>query len=102
MSGRWRPTRNRTSQRSIWHQYWTVFCPTDGAAPFSKIRCEPESCCEVLERDPNDARAHIGLGILRRVQNRLDDARIDLETGITLDPNHTVAVRNLGLTLIQM
>jgi adenylate cyclase len=57
---------------------------------------------EVLERDPNDARAHIGLGILRRVQNRLDDARIELETGITLDPNHTVAVRNLGLTLIQM
>jgi TolB-like protein/class 3 adenylate cyclase/Flp pilus assembly protein TadD len=56
---------------------------------------------EVLESDPNDARAHVGLGILRRIQNRLDDARIELETGIALDPNHTVAVRNLGLTLIQ-
>jgi adenylate cyclase len=57
---------------------------------------------EVLEHDPNDARAHFGLGILRRVQNRLDDARIELETGIAIDPNNTVAIRNLGLTLIQM
>jgi TolB-like protein/class 3 adenylate cyclase/Tfp pilus assembly protein PilF len=57
---------------------------------------------EVLEHDPNDARAHFGLGILRRVQNRLDDARIELETGIALEPNNTVAFRNLGLTLMQM
>jgi adenylate cyclase len=57
---------------------------------------------EVLEHYPSDARAHFGLGILRRVQNRLDDARIELETGIALDPNNTVAFRNLGLTLIQM
>jgi adenylate cyclase len=57
---------------------------------------------EVLESDPNDARAHVGLGVLRRIQNWLEDARIELETGIALDPNHTVAVRNLGLTLIQM
>jgi adenylate cyclase len=41
---------------------------------------------EVLESDPNDARAHVGLGILRRIQNRLEDARIELETGIALDP----------------
>jgi adenylate cyclase len=33
---------------------------------------------EVLESDPNDARAHVGLGILRRIQNRLEDARIEL------------------------
>jgi len=74
---------------------WSRFVQQDQARAEKLFR-------EVLERDPNDARAHIGLGILRRVQNRLDDARIELETGIALDPNHTVAVRNLGLTLIQM
>jgi adenylate cyclase len=57
---------------------------------------------EILERNPNDARAHIGMGILRRVQNRLDEARIELETGIALDRNNTMAFRNVGLTLIQM
>ena len=57
---------------------------------------------EVLEHDPNNARAHISLGVLRRFQNRLGDARIELETGIALDRNHTVAFRNLGLTLMQM
>jgi adenylate cyclase len=57
---------------------------------------------EVLDRDPNDARAHINLGILRRVQNRLVEARIELETAVTLDRSNTVAFRNLGYTLIQM
>jgi TolB-like protein/Flp pilus assembly protein TadD len=57
---------------------------------------------EVLERNPNDARAHIGVGILRRVQNRLAEAKIELETGVTLDRNNTMAFRNIGLTLIQM
>jgi TolB-like protein/Flp pilus assembly protein TadD len=57
---------------------------------------------EVLDCDPNDPRAHINLGILRRVQNRLGEARIELETAVTLDRSNTVAFRNLGLTLIQM
>jgi adenylate cyclase len=57
---------------------------------------------EVLEHDPNDPRAHISLGVLRRFQNRLGEARIELETGIALDRNHTLALRNLGLTLMQM
>jgi adenylate cyclase len=57
---------------------------------------------EVLEDDPNNPRAHISLGVLRRFQNRLGEARIELETAIALDRNHTVAFRNLGITLIQM
>jgi TolB-like protein/DNA-binding winged helix-turn-helix (wHTH) protein/Flp pilus assembly protein TadD len=57
---------------------------------------------EVLEDDPNNPRAHITLGVLRRFQNRLGEARIELETAIALDRNHTVAFRNLGITLIQM
>ena len=57
---------------------------------------------EVLEDDPNNPRAHVSLGVLRRFQNRLGEARIELETGIALDRNNTAAFRNLGLTLIQM
>jgi TolB-like protein/DNA-binding winged helix-turn-helix (wHTH) protein/Tfp pilus assembly protein PilF len=57
---------------------------------------------DVLEHDPNDPRAHISLGVLRRFQNRLGEARIELETAIALDRNHTVAFRNLGLTLMQL
>jgi TolB-like protein/DNA-binding winged helix-turn-helix (wHTH) protein/Flp pilus assembly protein TadD len=57
---------------------------------------------EVLKDDPNNPRAHISLGVLRRFQNRLGEARIELETAIALDRNHTVAFRNLGITLIQM
>jgi adenylate cyclase len=57
---------------------------------------------EILEHDPNNAIAHVGLGILRRVQNRQGEARIELETAISLDPNHTVAFRVLGETLVQM
>jgi adenylate cyclase len=57
---------------------------------------------EVLEHDPNNARAHLSMGVLRRFQNRLSEAQIELETGITLDRNNTVGFRNLGLTLIQL
>jgi TolB-like protein/Tfp pilus assembly protein PilF len=56
----------------------------------------------ILERDPNNTRAHGSLGILRRVQNRLGEARIEFETMIALDRNNTMPFRNLGLTLIQM
>jgi adenylate cyclase len=57
---------------------------------------------EVLEHDPNDARAHVSMGVLRRFQNRLGEARIELETGIALDRNNPVGFRNLGLTFIQL
>jgi adenylate cyclase len=56
----------------------------------------------ILERDPNNTRARGSLGILRRVQNRLGEARIEFETMIALDRNNTMPFRNLGLTLTQM
>jgi adenylate cyclase len=56
----------------------------------------------LLEHDPNNTRAHGSLGILRRVQNRLGEARIEFETMIALDRNNTMPFRNLGLTLTQM
>ena len=57
---------------------------------------------EILERDPNNARAHLGLGILRRVEKRLVEAQIELQTATALDRNNNVAFRALGLTLIYM
>ncbi len=57
---------------------------------------------EALERDPNDAQLHEHMGTLRRSQNRLTEARAELETAVALDRNDTFAVRNLGLTLLQL
>jgi adenylate cyclase len=42
---------------------------------------------EALERDLNRSMAHFAMGVLRRVQNRLNDSKIELETAIALDRN---------------
>jgi len=55
-----------------------------------------ELLVEVLERDANRSAAHLGMGILRRVQNRLTEAQIELETTIALDRNDAVAYTQLG------
>jgi TolB-like protein/Flp pilus assembly protein TadD len=54
---------------------------------------------EALERDINRPSAHYALGMLRRVQNRLDEARMEFETTIALDRNHARAFFRLGQTL---
>ena len=56
---------------------------------------------DALERDPKSG-AHLSMGILRRFQNRLIEARIELETAIALDRNNTWAFRHLGMTLMQL
>jgi len=55
---------------------------------------------EALECDPRRSMAHFSLGILRRFQNRLTDARIEHETAIALDHNNSRAFHQLGLTLM--
>jgi len=55
---------------------------------------------EALERDPKRSMAHFSLGILRRFQNRLTEARIEHETAIALDHNNSRAFHQLGLTLM--
>ena len=40
------------------------------------------------------------MGVLRRVQNRLSDSKIELETAIALDRNNARALQQLGLTLM--
>jgi adenylate cyclase len=55
---------------------------------------------EALERDLNRSMAHFAMGVLRRVQNRLSDSKIELERAIALDRNNARALQQLGVTLI--
>ena len=55
---------------------------------------------EAIERDPNSSRAHEVLGLLRRIQNRLNESRIELEIAVALDRNNAHALFMLGQTLM--
>ena len=59
-----------------------------------------ELLLEVFERDTNHASAHYAFGMLRRVQNRLDEAVVEFKTTIALDRNHARAFFRLGQTLM--
>jgi adenylate cyclase len=55
---------------------------------------------EALEHAPNDARLHFAIGMLRRIQERFIEAKIELEKTIALDHNHGGGMLQLGFTLI--
>ena len=55
---------------------------------------------EAIAGDANSFRARQALGLLRRLQNRLDESRIEFETAIALVPNYAPAFCQLGMTLI--
>jgi adenylate cyclase len=55
---------------------------------------------EALEREMDDSMAHFAMGMLRRIQNRLKDSQIELETAIAFDRNNARAFQQLGVTLI--
>jgi len=57
---------------------------------------------EALERDAHRSIAHYAMGMLRRDQNRLAEARIEFETAIALDRNNNGALRQLGLVSIYL
>ena len=57
---------------------------------------------EALERNPNDEIARSNIGSLRRLQNRLPEAQIELERAIDLNPNNTWSARHLGITMMQL
>ncbi|HTI79898.1 MAG TPA: winged helix-turn-helix domain-containing protein [Acetobacteraceae bacterium] len=46
------------------------------------------------------ARAHSVKGVLRRLQGRLDESRVELEMAIELAPRHAMAASQLGMTLL--
>jgi adenylate cyclase len=55
-----------------------------------------------IERDANNVRARMALGLLRRLQNRLEESRVEWETAIALQPYNAHASLELGLTLIYL
>jgi TolB-like protein/Tfp pilus assembly protein PilF len=55
-----------------------------------------------LESAPDHAMGHAALGRLHRLQNRLADARIELEKAIELDRNNVFATLHLGITLLHL
>jgi adenylate cyclase len=57
---------------------------------------------EALERNANSVWARATMGLLRRLQDRLTESRIEWETAIALDPNNVAVVRQLGYTLMHL
>ena len=69
------------------------------SAEQDKARAE-QLLLEALERDVNSSWAHTAMGLLRRSQNRLSEARMEFETAIALDRNNAWAVFQLGPALM--
>ncbi len=63
-----------------------------------KARAE-QLLTEILRDDANNSDAHANMGMLRRAQGRLNDARIELEMAIAQAPNNIQATGQLGITL---
>jgi len=57
---------------------------------------------DALQRDPNRSQLHGTIALLRRLQNRLAESRIEWQRAIDLDPNNAVAYGQLGVTLIYL
>ncbi len=55
---------------------------------------------DAIEQDAGSSPAHETLGTLRRIQNRLDEARIGYETAVAMDRNNAHALLGLGQTLM--
>jgi TolB-like protein/class 3 adenylate cyclase len=55
---------------------------------------------EALEIGSDNALAHLELGRIRRVQNRLFESKIEFETTVALDRNSVFGLRHLGQALM--
>ena len=78
---------NRASQR------------TSAGANRDSARAE-QVLLEAIESDPNNPAAHSNMGLLRRVQNRLTEARIEFEAAISLSANDAYTHGQLAWTLL--
>jgi class 3 adenylate cyclase/TolB-like protein/Flp pilus assembly protein TadD len=54
---------------------------------------------DVLHDDGNVLYAHTWMGLLRRLQGRLDESQIEFETALEMAPNHAATLGQLGVTL---
>jgi len=55
---------------------------------------------EAIESDPNQPMAYAVMGLLRRMQSRLNESRIAFEKAMMLDPNFEWANMQLGWTML--
>jgi TolB-like protein/DNA-binding winged helix-turn-helix (wHTH) protein len=57
---------------------------------------------EALALGRPQAETHATMGVLRLMQNRLTESRVEFETAIALDRNHSLAYFRLGLALMYL
>src|SRR5690349_2433140 len=55
---------------------------------------------QAIEQDAASSRAHETLGTLRRIQNRLEEGRVEFATAVALDRNNPHALLGLGQMLM--
>ena len=55
---------------------------------------------EVLERDAHHPMARAQMALLRRVQNRLNEAQAEAELAVSLDHNNELALKQLGQIML--
>jgi TolB-like protein/Tfp pilus assembly protein PilF len=55
---------------------------------------------EALDRDANNSMAHFAIGVIRQMQDRLSEAKIEYEAAVALDPNDARAYFHLGQMLM--
>ena len=78
---------------NFWHGWSRSFEPDEARAERLLL--------EVFAVDPTDITARIAMGILRRLQGRLDESGIELESVPALDRN-IAGLRQLGATLVYL
>ena len=81
---------------------WTRFLQTDEAAVQRDVQRAERLLLEALDRDPKSSSGHSVLGVLRRLQNRLDESRVELQKAISFDRNNAGALTQLGITFMYL
>jgi TolB-like protein len=76
------------------------FAPRSGGSFEQDSARAEQLLLEAIDSDPNNVAAHTQMGCLRRVQNRLTEARIKFERAISLGANDEFVHGQLGWTLL--
>ena len=76
------------------------FAPRPGGSFERDSAYAEQVLLEAIEDDPNNAVAHSNLGVLRRIQNRLTEARIEFERATSLGANDEFVHGQFGWTLL--
>lgn len=66
------------------------------------VRKSTQAVERAIALDPNNARAHLALGLLHVALGNFSEAALANETAITLDPNLALAHSNLGNCLVHL